>query len=365
MLSASSLSLNTESPPFPSRSWVAPAKLLGLIAALPIAAIGCRANPEVTASPEPPATQSLNERAATTTLRALASATSVAIMTVTDTPLVAVSSLPQEGEYIGILTDDGIAIHDLQGRNLGRISDLTGTGASLNPQGTMLQIDAPGFSLVDLATGDVDKDGCAQGGSWGSWAPDGTMIAFISGYEPGRLPMLSVLDVSTQTCLPILGWFDLEAAPSWSPDGRWIAFSSKHGRANLLAASDIFILDTKCLQNTEDCPAMTRQVTHTAEFDGVDSPSWSPDSLRMAFICGIPESPSVCVGDATTGEIDRIHSGAVPPFEPHWSPSGEWIAYTENSSIPPGTAVYIVRPDGTDRTLIADAGWMAFWVVSD
>jgi hypothetical protein len=71
--------------------------LLGLIAAIPSCLVGCRAAVEDFATDGPLATPSPNDRAATITPQALGPEPSVAIVSVTNTPLAIALPLDQQG----------------------------------------------------------------------------------------------------------------------------------------------------------------------------------------------------------------------------------------------------------------------------
>jgi Tol biopolymer transport system component len=77
--------------------------------------------------------------------------------------------------------------------------------------------------------------------------------------------------------------------------------------------------------------------------------SLSPDGRRAAFSAGDSTHSAVFVARLHGGEAQRItdwaDSGAV--WAVSWSPTGEWIAYTQHHGNP--NVLALVRPDGTDQ----------------
>lgn len=58
--------------------------------------------------------------------------------------------------------------------------------------------------------------------------------------------------------------------------------------------------------------------------------SWSPDGRRIAYEMNESpffHKPEICILEIESGRITKIANGAAPA----WSPSGEWIAYFDNS----------------------------------
>lgn len=130
------------------------------------------------------------------------------------------------------------------------------------------------------------------------------------------------------------------AEPKWSPDGELFAASNAYGVVTL----------------RPDGSGLERVI----EF--ASWPSWSPDGKRlvvMADSCGDDEQcPAdlsnpfeLFVVDVDGTDARRLTSNDGYDGDPHWSPDGEWIAFTGDDG------VYLIRPDGSGRKRILPGDW--------
>lgn len=106
-------------------------------------------------------------------------------------------------------------------------------------------------------------------------------------------------------------------------------------------------------------------VTRMAKIRSCTSPSFSPDSQRLAFISnlnGIPQVWTVATEggwpELVTALDDQIQSVA-------WSPDGEWLAFNLAPGGGMNQQVYVVRPDGSAMRRLTDGGkennWLGLW----
>ncbi|MEU3839396.1 prolyl oligopeptidase family serine peptidase [Streptomyces sp. NPDC028635] len=84
-------------------------------------------------------------------------------------------------------------------------------------------------------------------------------------------------------------------------------------------------------------------------------PSADPAGKQVAFICDRGGVPQLWAGPVDGGEVRLLDAGPDPVREVSWSPDGRWIAYTTAPGGGEHSRVLCVRPDGTDRRILAGA----------
>ncbi|MER8118512.1 prolyl oligopeptidase family serine peptidase [Streptomyces sp. NPDC094031] len=94
----------------------------------------------------------------------------------------------------------------------------------------------------------------------------------------------------------------------------------------------------------------TRLIAH-----GCWYPSADPSGTRLAFICDRGGVPQLWTGPADGEPVRLLDDGPDPVREVSWSPDGRWIAYTTAPGGGEHTRVLCVRPDGSDRQILAGA----------
>jgi TolB protein len=121
----------------------------------------------------------------------------------------------------------------------------------------------------------------------------------------------------------------------WSPDGQWIAFDSDR-------AGDVQVFIMRADGSRE------RQLTFRPGFTA--DAAFAPDGERIVFQHARPDQPGdLYIMDLQTREWQRVtRTRNASEILPQFSPDGQWIAYTQllEQGAP---AVYLVRPDGSDR----------------
>ncbi|HMO15435.1 MAG TPA: DPP IV N-terminal domain-containing protein [Pirellulaceae bacterium] len=145
----------------------------------------------------------------------------------------------------------------------------------------------------------------------------------------------------------------LDYNATWSPDGRHILFVSERD-GNM----ELYSLDLATQQETR----------LTEHFGGDDHPVWSPDGRHIAFSstrepAEVPGQAwnAVYVLDIETKNIGKLTPPGVADYSPTWSACGSWIAVASGSGRVGGSAIYVMKPDGSERRRVAaDGGWPAF-----
>jgi dipeptidyl aminopeptidase/acylaminoacyl peptidase len=110
-------------------------------------------------------------------------------------------------------------------------------------------------------------------------------------------------------------------SPEISPDGRWVAYTVRETNWEDNAYdTQIWLADVQT--------GATRQLTSSKKSS--QSPAWSPDGQKLAFISDRTDKRQVYVIDPTGGEAEALTTAenveSVDAFA--WSPDGRTIAYT-------------------------------------
>jgi dipeptidyl aminopeptidase/acylaminoacyl peptidase len=195
-----------------------------------------------------------------------------------------------------------------------------------------------------------------DGESTPRWSPDGRYLAFVSARQEGKGGQIWLLDRrggEAQRVMTIKGGVDDFV---WSPDSKRLALvlgldtdtiarkdTAEHktpkpiviNRYNFKADITGY-LGTKRSHLALLDIASKKVDTLTSALADDDSPSWSPDGTRIAFVRETPAEP----GSARDNDIYVIDArvGAQPKqltdFDgpdggrPSWSPDGKWLAFT-------------------------------------
>ncbi|HEX2208052.1 MAG TPA: S9 family peptidase [Longimicrobium sp.] len=102
---------------------------------------------------------------------------------------------------------------------------------------------------------------------------------------------------------------------------------------------------------------VARTVEAIARMRAAFSPSFSPDGRHLAYISVQSGSPQVWVMplDGGAAPVQLTH-GEDPALAVHWSPAGDWLAY----SLWPGggnnSQIYVMRPDGSAARRLTAGG---------
>ena len=151
----------------------------------------------------------------------------------------------------------------------------------------------------------------------------------VEGYLRGERTHLYLFDVASKKAEPLTsGLFDDES-PAWSPDGTRIAFVSKRGQGDLDRTNntDIWIVDAKSA-------AVPRQVTTTPVPESGPL-AWSPDGKNIACVQGDEikyeeySQPRLTIVPADGGQPRVLAASLDRPVRgPVWSRDGSSIVVT-------------------------------------
>jgi TolB protein len=238
-----------------------------------------------------------------------------------------------------------------------------------SPDGTKIAYQNPIVDERGIFVANVDGSDSVRltegwNDGWPSWSPDGSKILFSrSAVDPVddrcipgtphdfRCPTdIHVMDADGSNVVRLTDDPAGEFMPVWSPDGGLIAFA----REGDLVAGTYEAIFTMRPDGTN-----VRQVSSAS--GGSDFwPTWSPDGTQLVFAAIRREDWGIWAVDAD-GSNERLilgGTGAGYVDNPVWSPDGSLIAFVGNLAVDdysPEDALYVMRPDGTDVTPIADA----------
>ena len=175
-----------------------------------------------------------------------------------------------------------------------------------------------------------------------SLGPAGQSVAwgFAHRLDSGRATYqarysLGIYSVATRTWATF-GDFDHIGPPAFSRDGSKVAVFVGDS-----VDQGLFVLDTHGTTLTH--------VPHDERLPFLSVLSWSPNDERLAVQMARAEKPpQIGVLDLTSGELRPLAEGR----DPRWSPTGEWIAYTDSS----GLKCWVIHPDGSGARALKDLG---------
>lgn len=216
------------------------------------------------------------------------------------------------------------------------------------------------------------------------WSPDGKTLGFVS--NRGGTRQIWLLSLGGGDPRPLTSHPIGAREPVWAPDGQRLAF---------LAPGPDRRGDDLVLPERDDRKRLVWVREHRHKLDGVgffgslrnhvwlasltgepasqltdgpcedQSPSWSPDGQKIAFVVDRSANRdrhfgggAVHVVDVASGAVRRLTSENGRAAHPSWSPDGASIAYAGSSladdASPVNTHLWIVGADGANARCLTD-----------
>lgn len=217
-----------------------------------------------------------------------------------------------------------------------------------------------------------------------AWSHDGKQIAFTSNEAGFTKIFLIARDGSNQR--PLTGDQRIESAPSWSPDGKSLAFYSTDMTSG---AIDLRIVDVGSgksvsiagngLGKGPESPVWSgdsrrlafmglsadgknevwivqrdgsgaRMVSQQASKRNKAHPALSPDGSKVAYIADMRGSMAIMLTDLDTGHTTNLTDGVLAAHEnPRWSPDGKRLLFasTRDDEMRTRMDIFVMNADGT------------------
>jgi len=141
--------------------------------------------------------------------------------------------------------------------------------------------------------------------------------------------------------------FTAYSKPAWSPDGKRIAFGRYIGPTNLGLYGNTTHGYEIDVMNADGSGRTTLVVD-------AQSPAWSPDGKKIAFVRGVEPHFAIYVMNADGSAQMKVADASVkghlelPALQPSWSPDGRKIAFVKGEQ-----EIYVMNANGSGQTRLA------------
>lgn len=203
------------------------------------------------------------------------------------------------------------------------------------------------FTIRPDGTGKTNITQSPEDESEPRWSPDGQTILFGRWVGSVKTPMLMNPDGSNERPIPLpADQVEYYGDGTWAPDGTKIAFT---GFADGSFEYDLFTIDV-------DGANLTNL---TANFDNdAAGPAWSPDGTRIVFRIEEPEIDMLIL-DVAGGQATPLNDEPTAGYYFDWSPDGALILFTDEGGAQMG--LHVIPPAGGESELRVPGGFYGRW----
>ena len=185
-----------------------------------------------------------------------------------------------------------------------------------------------------------------------AWSPDNQQIAFVSNRARHDDIYVMNRDGSHVVRLTDSGAEGKTsvAYPDWSPDGQQMIFTAQEGSyGNTLPAFGGPPLPTADIYRINVNGTGLVRLTDLGGY--VQSPRWSPDGEKIAFVL-VKEGSDIYVVDAEGTNLVQVTNDSASEVDLDWSPDGSRIVFTSGDIY--HNNIYVMNADGIDPKKLTD-----------
>jgi Tol biopolymer transport system component len=185
------------------------------------------------------------------------------------------------------------------------------------------------------------------------WSPEGDAIAYeevpVTISQGGSFRIWLIRADGTQQALLYGRGLEAGSYPSWAPDGSHLAFYEP-----VFRVVGVFGFTRTLRTVTDTVPSQVSWAPDSHAITFVTRGD-NPNTFDAVNVADVHADPAV---------VHQITDGIATDGAPSWAPSGEWIAF---SRLQQGgqSGIWLIHPDGSDaHALFQEAGWIynrPFW----
>ena len=251
-----------------------------------------------------------------------------------------------DGKLIAFLSGSGdevvIEVMDLEGESRTRVTPGSGKHRSQRWSPTSKRIvyvaeQEGAMPLIHLVNADGSDSlllTSMSGDEVGGWSRDGTSVAFTVLRGAGQGIYVRNPDGVNE----FRATETPDNSPVWSPDSRRLAFlSTRDGNP------EIYVME---LENPD-------QQTRITESDAAEyHVSWSPNGKRLLFVSERDGNPEIYLSESDGTEQTRLTRNTARDELPVWSPDGKRIAFV--SYLDGDAEIFVMDAEGRDQTRLTN-----------
>jgi dipeptidyl aminopeptidase/acylaminoacyl peptidase len=238
----------------------------------------------------------------------------------------------------------------------------SGTGSQARQASAVYESAVAGGVPTLITAGCTAGQACTEGNP--VWSPDGKWIAFLSDAQSKPQGQVFVADAAGKNVRQVGKFSGTVQSIAWSPSGKYISalyIPDAHREAGALAAGarDVGVIgsvvDEQRLTLVDVASGALRMISPANDY--VYEYGWSPDSTHVAVTYAPGNGDNnwwiahLATIDTTSGQLHDLLAPAYQMNSPRWSPDGKRIAFiggvmSDFGSV--GGDVYVIDAGGAD-----------------